>query len=307
MPCYHPLRAYRSVERHESGKHRISFKSVGSMRAEAFSLPCGQCMGCRSDRSNEWALRLLHERKMHGPGQSHFVTLTYSDEHVPVSYSLDKPALQKFHKRVYFHKGGKLRYFACGENGDEFGRPHFHTLLFGPEFSDLKYLRTNERGDKLYTSEEMSGLWPYGLHEIGEVTFESAAYVARYCMKKVNGKLADDHYWQPSPIDGQMYRRASEFAVMSNRPGIGATWARKFASDCFPSDFLVVEGRKFPVPEYYRKLLLDDAEARKLQLARMRKANTKAQKWNRTTERLRVREAVHQDRLEKAGLDRPEF
>lgn len=306
MPCYHPLKAYRSAELNENGKRPMVFKSTAAIRAEVINLPCGQCMGCRSDRSNEWALRLMHEAKMHGHDGSVFVTLTYSDEHVPVSYSLDKRALQLFHKRVRKAKG-RLRYFGVGENGDQFGRPHFHTLLFGPEWTDLKRHRKNERGEWLYTSEEMASLWPFGFHEIGQVTFESAAYCARYCMKKHNGKTADDHYWQPSPIDGRMYRRATEFALMSLKPGIGAEWAKKFATDCFPSDFLVVDGRKFPVPEYYRDVLLSEAEARKLKLVRMRKANTAAQKANRTTERLRVREAVHKDRMEKGRVSRPEF
>lgn len=306
MACYHPLRAYRSAELNENGKRPMVFKSTAAVREEAISLPCGQCVGCRLDRSNEWALRLMHEQQMHGRWKSSFVTLTYSDEHVPVSYSLDRRALQLFHKRVYRRKG-KLRYFGVGENGDKFERPHYHTLLFGPEWTDLKRYRKSERGEWLYTSEEVASLWPFGFHEIGEVTFESAAYCARYCMKKRTGEKADEHYWRVSPMDGRLYRRASEFALMSLKPGIGATWAKRFASDCFPSDFLVVDGRKFPVPEYYRSLLLGEAEARKLKLERMRKANTPSQKWNRSAERLRVREAVQNDRLLRGGVARPEF
>lgn len=321
MPCYHPLKAYRSATLNENGKRPMIFKSAGAVREEATSLPCGQCMGCRSDRSNEWAVRLLHERKMHGHGRAIFVTLTYSDEHVPRSYSLDKRALQLFHKRVYARKG-KLRYFGCGEYGDQFARPHMHTLLFGPEWTDLVKHRQNERGDQLYTSKEMAELWPFGFHEIGDVTFQSAAYCARYCLKKVNGDKADEHYWQQSPIDGQMYRRAPEFPLMSLKPGIGAEFAKKFASDFFPSDFCIVDGRRFPVPEYYRKVLLGAetegvllrkpsceplSPALRLKRVRMAKANTRSQKWNRTPGRLVVREEVHRDRMSKSKISRPEF
>ena len=76
---------------------------------------------------------------------------------------------------------------------------------------------------------------------IGELTFDSAAYVARYCTKLVTGKEREAHYAGRTP----------EFALMSRRPGIGARWLDEFVHDVYPSDELVVNGRPTKPPRYF--------------------------------------------------------
>lgn len=159
---------------------------------EAVQLPCGQCIGCRLDYSLHWAVRCMHEAQMHD--ENCFLTLTYSDEHVPSSGSLDKGALQKFWKRLRKRfPERRIRYFACGEYGERLHRPHYHACVFGFDFPDRELFMMRE-GIPLYTSEALAQCWPFGFCSIGDVTFESAAYVARYACKKITGEAASRHY-----------------------------------------------------------------------------------------------------------------
>lgn len=76
---------------------------------------------------------------------------------------------------------------------------------------------------------------------------------------------------------------------MSRRPGIGSDWYDKYACDAFPSDFLVIEGGKRPVPRYYTNKL---EEEEKKAIKEKRKARAEANSANSTPERLAVREEV---------------
>jgi len=99
----------------------------------------------------------------------------------------------------------KVRYYAVGEYGERFKRPHYHIALFGEDFSDdRKYWRTSG-AHPCYRSSRLERLWTdskgrsLGNSEIGELTIDSAAYIAAYVLKKVNGKMADEHYRETYP------------------------------------------------------------------------------------------------------------
>lgn len=308
MTCYRPRTAYKSVEVNPAtGKHLITFNPMRALiETASFKLPCNICNGCLSDKARDLAVRLVHEAQMHE--HSCLVTLTYSDQAVPASYSVDKRPLQLFLKRTRNEFGAGIKYLGCGEYSDAPRlRPHYHLVLLGPGplFPD-KYRWTNRNGFDTYRSATLERLWPEGLSELGSVTIQSAEYVARYCMKKVGGSRADDHYTRVSPIDGQVYRVEPEFMLCSRRPALGLTWLRKFRGDVFPSNFVVVDGSKKPVPRYYlskleevdRVVLKRDrlrAEFRDLSKRRRRRANS-------TKERLAVREESHA--LRQARLKR---
>lgn len=236
----------------------------------------------------------MHEAKMHD--ENSFITLTYDDEHVPANYSVDVRELQLFNKRLRKSLPQKIRFFACGEYGDQTLRPHYHSLIFGHSFPDKK-LHAVRNGKRYYKSDALNELWPNGqLNEIADLTYESAAYVARYNLKKVSGDRADDHYSRISPVDGNVYRVKPEFVVMSRRPGIGATWFDQFGSDAFPSDFLIYEGRKHQPPKYY---LLKLKEEEQTKIKRARKRNGLKHRHNSTRERLAVREFIKEDKISK--------
>lgn len=271
-------------------KHgEITFKQ-GQGVGLALKIPCGQCVGCRLERSRQWAIRCVHEAQMHV--QNCFITLTYDEENIPSGGTLNKKHFQDFMKRVrYQFPKLRIRYYHCGEYGSQTSRPHYHALLFGLDFQD-KILLRDSRGVKLYTSETLQKLWPYGHSSIGDVTFESAAYVARYVMKKVTGKAAKSHYEKVIPETGEIISILPEYTSMSLKPGIGSEWFNDFKSDVFPDDFVVLKGKKLRPPRYYEKLY-DIQEAEKMdsiKLSRKRYASTK--KSNNTPERLAVRAKV---------------
>lgn len=213
--------------------------------------PCGQCLGCRLDYSLQWAIRCHHESTLYK--QNSFLTLTYNDDHLPKDGSLKKSHVQKFIKKLRKEVYPTLiRYFGSGEYGEQFTRPHYHLIIFGYDFNDKTYFKSatpsnyfsKKINTPLYISEKLSKIWDKGFHIIGEVNFQSAAYVARYVTKKVNGKDKDIWY------DG----KTPEFALMSRMPGIGKPWFDKYSNDCYPKDFVTINGRKFPTPRYYDSL-----------------------------------------------------
>lgn len=266
------------------------------------TVPCGQCSGCRLERSRQWAIRCFHEASLYNANS--FVTLTYSDTFLPEDRSVSVREMQLFMKRLRKRFGPRIRFFACGEYGELLGRPHYHVCLFNHDFEDRVYLKDNESGDALYTSESLLKIWsdpvsgyPLGHCLIGDVTFQSAAYVARYIMKKITGEAADNHYVYVDPLSGDRRILAPEFVTMSRRPGIGKLFLDKYKDDIYPGDFVVVNGKKVKVPRYYDQqyeIAYPDEYAK---LKRARKAAVEKHKWNNTDRRLRVREKVHAARM----------
>ena len=214
-------------------------------------VPCKQCTFCRLKRSQEWAIRCMHESQLHE--HCSFLTLTYNNDHLPEGGTLDKRHIQLFIKR-YRKKFGQFRYYYCGEYGDKLGRPHYHLLIFGHEFEDQELFKTNHGNDKLYTSPSLDKLWGKGYAVIGELTFQSAAYVARYIMKKITGSIAKQHYERIDESTGEILQLVPEYNDMSRRPGIASGWFDQFSGDCYPKDFLTYKGRKLKPPAYYDAL-----------------------------------------------------
>lgn len=286
MACYHPVKAFRCADGGVVFTELARYDLIGDI-----SLPCGQCIGCRIDRAREWSVRCLHESKLHKFNS--FVTLTYRDEDLPPGRSLDYRDYQLFMKRLRKSVGIPVRFFMCGEYGEKDQRPHYHALLFGYQFPDLKFWSRSPTGNALYRSEILEGLWTKGNSLIGQVTRESAGYVARYCMKKVTGDLAKDHYRVEE--NGVVFDRVPEFARMSLKPGIGAEWFAKYHSDVFPHDYVIADGIKIPVPRYYDRLGRETYDLEGIKFRRETYGRAHAQ--NNTDERLAVREEVAKARL----------
>lgn len=251
----------------------------------SFLVPCGQCIGCRLSKAQDWATRLTHEASLHE--DSVFITLTYADGNLPLDGSVSVRETQLFLKRLRKHAAVPLRYFTCGEYGEKLGRPHYHAIIYGFGFPDRRLWRVTPRGHNVWRSELLEAVWPYGQSEIGSLTPESAGYVARYCLKKVTGRNAGEAYRRPHPVTGEVFQVLPEFARMSRRPGIGAGWFDLYSRDCFPSDYLVLNGSKVAVPQYYRRKLEGLAKVRLLQDSKARARDGAA---DATPERLAVRE-----------------
>lgn len=241
MSCVSPLTAYHSKEgSRPNGKARFVFSPQLALHgAEPVLLPCGQCIGCRLERSRQWALRCVHEAKSWE--KNCFITLTYDEDHLPENKSLVKNDLQLFFKRLRKKYGEGIRFFACGEYGDDNERPHYHCAIFNWRPADLDFY-DNNYGNPLYTSRSLSTIWTAGFVTVGELTFESSAYVARYCLKKINGAKAEEHY----------HGREPEFVNMSRRPGIGKDYFDQYKKDIYAIDGVIVRnGLKMHPPKYY--------------------------------------------------------
>lgn len=180
----------------------------------------------------------------------------------------------------------------AGEYGEQNQRPHFHACLFGHDFTDKKYFTTTPSKAKLYTSETLNKLWTKGHTTVGALTFESAAYTARYIMKKVTGQQAFASYEKIDPDTGEIINRTPEFNNMSRKPGIGKHWIDKYTTDVYPEGMTIINGHKTRPPRYYdqqyKKLDLDRYE----DMCYRRHTEARQQAQHNTDERLNVREQV---------------
>lgn len=259
MGCFYPLSATQlpggQIVIH-SRTPGIPVSTTPVHLGRDIKLPCNHCIGCKIQRSQEWATRCLHESQQHE--SNCFLTLTIAEEHmahIAPGGSLSKRVHQKFMKRLRATIGSKISFYMCGEYGEKLSRPHYHYLIFGYNFPNKEFHKTSSSGEKLYTSPTLNLLWPYGHAWIGEVTYESCAYVASYVMKKLNGPMGLEHYRRHDEA-GNEYWLEPEFNQMSRRPAIAHTWWEQFHQDVINDDVVIkTNGGKMKPPRYYDKLL----------------------------------------------------
>lgn len=355
MPCYKPVRAFRSSARDALGKYTVAFsrQRPGDQEVE---LPCGRCIGCRLERSRQWAVRCVHEASTCPKGAS-FITLTYDDNHLPSPPTIQKEDLQLFWKRLrkkYVPKcpfpvwidgpDGKtvknprrekwlrengVRYFACGEYGDQpmpgslsgkLGRPHYHAILFNHDFIGEHVIRRpngkdyralakgvtleEQDGDnRQYSSKDLESLWSHpetgkliGRCRVSPVTFESAAYVARYQVKKITGDLAKEHYQYLDYETGEISQLQPEALFASN--GIGKDWYTTYKQD-LEKDYITTRGVRMRPPKYYDRLLEQEDPEKLALIKRNREENIDPDDPERSPERLAVKEQVKKIRTKQ--------
>lgn len=187
----------------------------------------------------------------------------------------------------------KLKFYMCGEYGPTHGRPHYHALLFGVDFRDKLYWRTTPAGAKIYRSATLERLWPYGYSSTGELTFQSAAYVARYVMKKRTGSGEKETEEILDLETGEIHKRKKEYNQMSRRSGIGSSWLEKYHQDVYSSKGkVIVRGHELNPPRYYDKLYEDVDELQLEHVKHQRYLEALAHHEHRTPERLSVQETV---------------
>lgn len=234
-----------------------------------------------------------------------FITLTYNDANLPRDGSLDKRHWQLFAKRLR-DRVGPFRYFHCGEYGTQTRRAHYHAAIFGLDFAeDRRPYKLTKDGNQLYTSPLLEEIWGMGYAPIGELNFHTAAYVARYIMKKRTGPQAAEHYEVTDATTGEVHQLLPEYTTMSLKPAIGAKWLDRYFSDVYPADEVITNGKPHRPPRAYDKILerRDPELHRQLKLERAKRAQ--AHSANNTPERLAVREAVqhHKSSLRPRGGD----
>ena len=237
MVCTRPIDGYRAPG------GQIVFSRKAGWSDLKVTVPCGQCMSCRLEKSRQWAMRIMHEASLYE--NNVFLTLTYAE--MPKDESLVLEDWQKFMKRLKkAYRGRKIRFYMCGEYGETTHRPHYHAILFNFDFSDKVFLKRSETDHEIYISRKLDAIWSHGDCYIGSVTFESAAYCGRYVMKKLTGNRKSEYGC-----------RRPEFSTMSLKPGIGTPWLEKWKTDVYPVDYCVFKGKKVKVPKAYDQLMIN--------------------------------------------------
>lgn len=268
-------------------------------------IPCGKCVGCRLDYSREWANRCMHEASYYSSNL--FLTLTYDETTLPIGTDvlfdpdtgeivLDEETgqvktvqrgvlvprdLQLFLKsfrielqRKYGQTG--VRFYACGEYGEEGLRPHFHVIAFNCELPDMVYwYRRN--GMTYYVSEFLLKVWQKGICAVTEVNWNTCAYVARYVMKKRKGKMNKSLQEMRERVGVQFQ---DEFVRMSLKPGIGWQYYQDHKDTIYKTDEDFVQKKdrtvKVKPAKYFDRLFdLDDPD-RMFEIKQERRAKGKA-------------------------------
>lgn len=281
MPCYHPVPLINKSQWPVPGTGLQKFSNI-------MHVPCGKCIGCRMDRSKMWAIRCVHESKCWE--KNAFVTLTYNEEALVTQCpggSLNKRDFVLFMKKLRRKNGAKIKYFHCGEYGKDFSRPHHHACIFNWWPSDATFWKESESGEKLYKSDSLDGLWGFGYTIVGNVSEKSAAYVARYIIKKLPGASGSNYYGKREP----------EYVTMSRRPGLGAAFLEQYSTDIYPCGSVVLGGQKYKPPRYY------DEKYKKINPERLEEIkNERVSKINpaeQTKARLRAREKCLEARVKQ--------
>lgn len=290
MACFSPVPAYRTPD---GSVVMLERKHFGGSVA-TLTLACGRCIGCRTERARQWTVRVMHEASQSPTKRNCFVTLTYEKDPGGLVY----PHFQLFMRYLRRKVDVPIRFYMCGEYGEKLGRPHYHAALFNVDFSGDRYVwRDFGSGFIVYRSPLLESCWPHGSSSIGELTPESAGYIARYVNKKVFGDLADAHYQDVDQDTGEVTWREPEFTHMSLRPGIGATWFEKFQKDCYPHDRVVVRGKVSKPPRYYDRLYKRKDKFGMEEIKAAREVEARKRYGDNTHDRLLVREQVTKARL----------
>lgn len=266
MPCFHPIDAWQPREHHPGASGKLLFTAPTGMKHTHLTIPCRRCRGCRLEHSRQWAVRIMHEAAMHQDNS--FISLTYDEDHLPDMGTLVVEDFQNFMKRLrqHLYREAKktdpnaerpvVRFYHAGEYGDKTKRPHYHAALFGLDFGDKT--PWSKRGEhQTWRSETLEKLWPCGQSEIGTLTFESAAYIARYIMKKQNGKNKS-RYEKMNRETGEIIALKSEYSTMSRNKGLGASWLEKFRNEVYPNDEIIINGRTAKPPRFYDLALANE-------------------------------------------------
>lgn len=234
MACQKPIPAQKTK------KGGLYHGRRNTSQEEGFALRCRKCLDCRLNTAREKAIRAMHEASMHG-NRNIFLTLTYKDPLRSTNLEELYVDFQEFMKRLLEYVNRNITipenrihipFMVTGEYGDENKRPHWHVLLFNYRPDDEKSRRPNKLGHTLHTSNTIDRLWGHNDPEkapslYGEVTIDSAGYVARYAAKKLVHGKDQDHQFHPKH-------------KTSIKHAIGKSWIEKYWKQTFENGYVTV-------------------------------------------------------------------
>ncbi len=340
MPCYKPIHGWRSRKLTENGKRSIVFNPRMGYLDMPCTVPCGQCIGCKLEKARQWAIRCMHEAQLYKDNSFITLTFndTHLPENGYLDIEIFKRFMKRLRRNhsgttlieenkidrrgnPWTKKHYPIRLFYCGEYGSAckicgksersctcetytkgLGRPHFHACLFNYDFPDkYKWSKNKKTGDVYYRSPILEKLWPFGHSLIGDLTYESAGYTARYQTKKITGVPSEFHYCNENLVDdhGELYSSyPTEFAQPSRRPGIGKWWYEKYKDDVYPSDNIIIKGKKVKPPKFYDNLFEKEHPTDYAIIKHERKQLALSSQDN-TYERLQTRELIQERKFKQ--------
>jgi len=244
-----------------------------------FPADCGKCLKCLLKRKAQWSFRLVEQKRV--SFSSYFVTLTYNDKYLPMGdgvSSINKNDHKEFIKKLkeyekpknlalrpYISKEelerskigikdrGKLAYYGVSEYGDQFGRSHWHYILF-----NVRDINNIDRAWFTTVRNDQTGEYEPGEQKgnikIDECNINTIDYVLKYMVK--------DHSKQD--YEG----RAKEVSFMSK--GIGITYVDQEFIDYInredANQVMNQRGSILPLPRYYRKKFVKEENMQKKNL-----------------------------------------
>lgn len=249
----------------------IRSKAIGAPSKAQMLVPCGKCIECLKAKQRQWIYRLQREEAVNKT--SLFCTLTYDEKNVPLLLldyhgqvylhkSNDKPQhvryqdyiksklfsdcimdlwpedLQKFIKRLRKCYPHSLKYFACGEYGDQFDRPHYHIALF-----------TNGSANLLKHCVE--GSWQLGMTDVEYLVDARVTYITKYMLK---GSLENRTDERQTPC----FNRASHGLGSRGFYNDYLIESSRLSEDEYLRCVQLNNGSKIPVPRYFRKTMVAD-------------------------------------------------
>lgn len=224
--------------------------------------PCGKCGSCRQNNVADWTFRLVQESKQ--AVTAWWICLTYADPFLVYNIESRLPELCKDHlkkfmrdlrnyqaRKVWIRKGKKLvktklkiRFYAVGEYGEDFGRPHFHLVLWNAERQTINYLNQ---------------IWYRGLIDVDLLDIGGLPYMCKYHLNPL-----PDHDVRVKP-----------FARMSRKPGIGYNYI-SFSRDGGYQNFMrhktgmvnyiMSNGFKIRMPRYFRDKIFTEPQKAKMRV-----------------------------------------
>lgn len=251
-------------------------------------VPCGVCAECVRKHRNGWSFRLYHE--LQASHSAYFLTCTYGknddqygqwgsdppvffdngdDDYVdeitgeiisnPFNgfYTLDEKHHTDFLKRVRqvnkrkYGIDDQIKYYMCGEYGDQYGRPHYHYIIF------------NLAPELVYNARLFSkNVWKQGQVDVGNVTLASINYVTQYIVqsdlrKKQRYKDKNGIGWKGPMLP---------FNRMSRN--LGNIWLSDSTIEHYKTNLKVTvdhpAGFQMPMPRYYADRIFDEADKREI-------------------------------------------
>lgn len=250
--------------------------------SEYIEVPCQLCESCRLEYAKQWMQRCMLEQKQWQFNE--MVTLTYNDEHLPKKEGIDpktgevlevstlcKEDVKKFNKDLrrywkYHYGEDNIRFYMCGEYGDQKGRPHYHILFFNLNIRDKEFHKYSDEGFPLYSSKILEEIWGRGWVQINEVNESTCAYVARYILKKQKGKGSKEWY--------EAMGKVPEYTNGSRKPGIGYDYYADHKDEIYEHDKMVLgtsKGAQQIKPSKYYDRLFDVDEHDTMELIKKRR------------------------------------